>query len=41
MPDTVQRESIDRPERPERPEQTLHFQLICKQRLRTPPGGPT
>ena len=38
MPDTVQRESIDRPERPERPEQTLHFQLICKQRLRTQPG---
>lgn len=35
MPDTVQRESIDRPERPEQP---LHFQLICKQRLRTQPG---
>ena len=50
MPDTVQRESIDRPERPVQPvqpvqseqpklpEQPLHFLLTCKQRLRTQPG---
>ena len=35
MPNTVKRESIEQPEQPQPP---LHFQLICKQRLRTPPG---
>ena len=38
MPNTVRRELIDRPEQPEQPEQPLHFQTICKQRLRTQPG---
>ena len=32
MPNTVRRELIDLPEQP------LHFQTICKQRLRTQPG---
>ena len=32
MPNTVKHESIEQPEQP------LHFQLICKQRLRTQPG---
>ena len=35
MPNTVRRELIDLPEQPEQP---LHFQTICKQRLRTQPG---
>ena len=32
MPNTFKRELIHQPEQP------LHFQRICKQRLRTPPG---
>ena len=38
MPNTVKRESIEQPEQPQQPQQPLHFQLICKQRLRTQPG---